>query len=422
MGILYELTLAIGFLFYLPGAFCRRRLPHRGWAMRLGRYPAKVRRAIEGRRPVWLHAVSVGEAVAARPLARALIDADPARGLVLSTITPGGFAMATQVAGAVPVYFPLDFRASVTRALDALRPGALLLVESEWWPTMLRLTRRRGVPIAVVNGRLSPRAFRRYRRARGWAARLLRDIDLFLMQSQGDADRAIELGAPPERLRVTGSLKWDASVGARPSPEAIREAAARLGLAPDDPAPVIVAGSTHRGEEAAVLSAFRAVREASPRARLIIAPRHLERVAEVETEAREAGFDVVRASAPAGGWDVAVVDRFGELARYYGLAHAVFIGGSLVPHGGQNPLEATSLGKPIVFGPFMHNFAEIAERLMEHGAARQLASVEELSPVLRLMCADTGGSRVMGARAQALTERSQGALARTLAALQPLLR
>ena len=423
MGLLYELAVLLGLLLYVPRALLRRRLPHRGWTMRLGRYPRQVREALGGRRALWLHAVSVGEVLAVRPLARALLSADPQTPLALSTITPGGFQVAAaQLSPVVPIYFPLDLRACVTRALDTIRPRALLLVECEWWPTVIRLTKARGASVVVVNGRLSERAFRRYRRVAGWTRRLLQDVDCFLMQSEADARRVAELGASPGRIQVVGSLKWDSSVGTRPSPEVIGETAARLGLSRDHL--VVVAGSTHRGEEDVVLDAFAQVRDFTPRARLILAPRHLERLGEVERLSREAGFETVRCSAASAStsWTVALVDTFGELARYYGLAHAVFIGGSLVRHGGQNPLEATSLGKAVVFGPHMENFAEIAQRLLEAEAARQLRRPEELAPVLRLLCASTGGTRMLGMRAQAVTERSQGAVVRTLAALRPFLR
>jgi 3-deoxy-D-manno-octulosonic-acid transferase len=249
---------------------------------------------------------------------------------------------------------------------------------------------------------------------------MLAEVDLFLMQGQADADRIITLGAPRGRVRVMGSLKWDASLGIRPSPAAIQEAAVALGLNGDEA--VIVAGSTHRGEEAAVLAAFRAIQADQP-ARLIVAPRHLERVAEAEQLARQAGFSVVRLSQAGGGgrWEVGIVDTFGELPRYYGVATIVFVGGSLIPHGGQNPLEAAGLGKPILFGPSMENFAEITEQLLAHRAARQLASWKELAAELRDLLANPTEALACGRRAQELVERSQGVAQRTLDAIRPFL-
>lgn len=423
MQLLYELVLLVGLLLYLPRAVWRRRLPHRSWSMRLGRYPAQVIEYVRGRQTLWVHAVSVGEVLAAQPLLRGLEEAYPNHPLALSTITPGGFELAVKYVGerGVAIYFPLDLRACVSRALEALHPRALLLMESELWPFAIRLARARNIPIAIVNGRISPRAFRRYGWVKRWLTGTLNRVDLFLMQSQTDADRLIALGAPLVKVHVVGSLKWDASVGTRPTPQALQEIAARIGL--NGQAPVLVAGSTHRGEEHAILQAFQSLRASHPAMRLIIAPRHLERLAEVETLVRHAGFTVIKLSqaVSAGAWDVGLVDTFGQLSSYYGLATVVFIGGSLIPHGGQNPLEAASLGKPTVFGPSMHNFEAIAHQLLAHHAARQLASGEALTPLLEELLASPAEAQAMGHRAQELTERFQGATQRTLTLLKPLL-
>lgn len=423
MWLAYEILFLIGLLLYLPKALWRRRLPHRGWSMRLGRYPEAISERLKGRRSIWIHAVSVGEVQAVRPLVRALAQRVSQDAMVLSTVTPGGFEVASQqMAGrGLAIYAPLDLHGCVRSALDALHPRCLLLVESEFWPTVIRLTKARGVPIAVVNGRISSRAFPRYRCIARALTGTLKRMDLFLMQSQTDAERIIQLGADPARVIVTGNLKWDASLGARPSPDAVRETAARLGLNGEEP--VIVAGSTHRGEETTLLEAFRAVRALHPNVRLIVAPRHLERVGELADLIRDAGFTASRLSQGngRGAWDIGIVDAFGELPSYYALANIVFIGGSLIPHGGQNPLEAASLGKPIVFGPFMHNFADIAQQLTAHQAARQLESPAELTTTFQALLTDRADTLAMGARARALTERSQGAVQRTLDALQPLL-
>lgn len=423
MWTIYELLLLIGLLLYLPKALWWRRLPHRGWSMRLGRYPTQVTERLAGRRALWIHAVSVGEVLAAQPLLQVLTQTYPHDPLVVSTITPGGFGVAEKLLGArgVPIYFPLDLTRCVTKALDVIRPRILLLMESELWPGVIRLAKARGVPIVVINGRMSPRAFRRYRRARPWIAGTLRRVNLFLMQSQADADCLLQLGALPEVVRITGSLKWDAGLSARPSPEAIRETAAHLGL--NGRQAVIVAGSTHRGEETLILQAFLALCASHQDARLIIAPRHLERLDEVEGEARQAGLRVARLSSVqnATSWDVGLLDRFGELSRYYGLATVVFIGGSLIPHGGQNPLEAASLGKPVVFGPSMHNFSEITQQLLGRQAARQLANKEDLIPALKVLMADPAAREVMGRRAQETIAQCQGATQKTLDLLQPLL-
>ncbi len=422
MWLAYELLLVLGWFCYLPAALWRRRLPHPGWSMRLGRYPAGVQAHLAGRRTTWIHAVSVGEVLAAAPLVKAIRRAHPERPIVLSTITASGFDVAAQqlADSGVAVYFPLDLRPCVRRALDALRPDLLILVESEFWPIAVRLATARGIPIAVVNGRISARAFRRYLWVKRWMAGTLARIDLFVMQTQADADRAIALGAPRERVLVAGSTKWDASIGARPTAEAIQETSAHLGLTPQDA--VLVAGSTHRGEEGALLTAYRELSASFPTLRLILAPRHLERLGEVEWLIRRAGLTPVRVSQPAASWRVGLVDTFGELPRFYGLATIAFIGGSLIPHGGQNPLEAASLGRAIVFGPHMHNFVEIAERLLVHKAAWQVKGADELAMVFSRMLAHPEEAQAMGHRARELTERSQGTLQRTIEAMEPFLK
>ena len=423
MGLLYEAFFLAGFLLYLPNALWRRRLPHAGWRMRLGRFPESVTRVLRARPSIWVHAVSVGEVLAARPLLRGLRRAYPDTPLTLSTITPGGFSVASSlgIEDLVPIYFPLDLRGCVRRSLEVLRPRALLLMESELWPQALRLTRARGTPIVVVNGRLSPRTFRRYRLVRPWLKTLWATVDRFLMQTREDAERLQQLGAPRDRVQVVGGLKWDAGLQARPAADVVQATARRLGLHEEDV--VIVAGSTHRGEETVVLEALRAVRSATSPARLILAPRHLERLAEVEVLVQRAGFSIRRTSQLTEGssWEVALVDTFGELPQYYSLATIVFIGGSLIPHGGQNPLEATSLGKPILFGPSMHNFADIAQRLLEHHAARQVPDGAGLIRACWELLADRRAARDMGARARVLTKQSQGATQRTLDTLQHLL-
>jgi 3-deoxy-D-manno-octulosonic-acid transferase len=308
----------------------------------------------------------------------------------------------------------------VRRAFDAIHPRALILVESELWPTAIRVAKQRGIPVVVVNGRISPRTFRRAQWLTPWLRGLLTQVDGFLMQSELDAERIIACGAPRAAVQVTGSLKWEASLAARPSPESIREIAQRLGLNGQEA--VIVAGSTHRGEEAALLNAFRALRGTHQSARLIVAPRHLERLSEVEGLIQKTGFTPARLSQASRGtpWNVGLVDRVGQLPRYYGLATVAFIGGSLIPHGGQNPLEAASLGKPIVFGPFMHNFADIAQQLLTHQAARQVTDGRQLTMVLKELLAQQPAAQEMGRRAQALAERAGGATARTLELLRPL--
>lgn len=424
MWFIYEILLFLGLLLYVPKGFWRRRLPHRGWLMRLGGYPASIRQRMTRPGAVWIHAVSVGEVMAAQPLIQKLLAGDPQAPLALSTITPTGFQVASRIVGerGVVIFAPLDFRFAVRRALALIRPRIVLLMESELWPTLIRLTTARGIPLVVVNGRVSQRAYQRSLRVKRWLAPCVQRLDLCLMQTDADAKRLIRMGALKERVKVLGNLKWDAGVAARPPQDEWDALRHRLGLKPDEP--VIVAGSTHRGEETELLNAFHVVRASVHAARLIIAPRHLERVGEIEGLIRQrqlAGQRTSRLLGTPERWDVAIVDTLGQLPTYYGLATVVFVGGSLIPHGGQNPIEPASLGKPVLVGPWMHNFAEITERLLTHQAVWQVHGGSELTTHLTRLLADGAAAAMMGRRAQELTEESLGCAQRTLDALAPFL-
>ncbi len=418
MWFLYESLYLLGLLVYLPKTIWRRRLPHPGWSMRLGNYSPQIRQRLVGRQSIWVHAVSVGEVLAALPLIRLLTEAYPQHPLVLSTITPTGFAVASRQAmdGVIPIYFPLDLQGCIRRSLETIRPRILLLMESELWPGVIRQVHARELPIVLINGRISPRTFHRYRILKRWMQGLFDNVNLFLMQSPIDADRLREIAGPRDNIHVSGSLKWDASLGSRPAPERIQTLRQHLRVTDTDT--VIVAGSTHRREEKFLLQAFRAVQANYPNARLIIAPRHLERLSEIQTLIHRERFQLMRVSQMQNKpWDVALVDTMGELPTYYGLATLTFIGGSLIAHGGQNPLEAAGLGKPILFGPFMHNFSEIAQQLLHHQAARQLSDSDELVSAIQELLSHPATMAMMGRNAQELVERSRGASRRTFEAV-----
>ena len=286
----------------------------------------------------WIHAVSVGEAAAAAPLVRGIRGRWPALGIVVTTVTPTGARIVAGELGRVAThrYFPIDLPGPVRRALGAVRPRFFVGMETELWPNFLRALASRGVPSMIANGRISDRSFKRYRLVRPLVARMLARITVFAMQSEEDARRIIALGAPAERVVVTGNLKTDLV----PAPSST-DWEALLGLGPDDL--LWIAGSTHRGEEAAVLDVFERLRPQFPALRLVLAPRHPERAAEVERLIAERGLRPIRRTAlgPGGAARGAAVilDTVGELADLYRLAAVVFVGGSLVPAGGHNMLE-----------------------------------------------------------------------------------
>jgi 3-deoxy-D-manno-octulosonic-acid transferase len=382
---------------------------------------------VDAEESIWIHAVSVGEALTARALAADLKARYPRLRLFLSTTTIAGQQVARRSLSSVDAvfYFPFDWTFIVRRTLRLVRPRVFIMMETEIWPNLLRACRALGVKTVLINGRISSRSYPRYRLVRRFFRRVLADVDRCCMQSEESARRLVELGADPSRVTVTGSLKFDslelppATAHGKPRERVLRF----FRLSPNRP--VIVAGSTLRGEEAAVLRAFARIKTALPSALAVIAPRHPERFGEVERIAREAGFVTTRRSElpidaePRA--DVIVLDTLGELAQLYQLATAVFVGGSLVDHGGHNILEPAIFGKPIVFGAHMQNFKEIADTFLTNGAAIQVRSQEELGDALLALVTDPVRRARLGAAARALVEANRGAKTKTLDVIADLL-
>lgn len=426
--IIYTILLYAFFILASPWFLVqvlRKEKYRAGLAQRLGRYPAEIREELRGKRCVWVHAVSVGEVLAAAPLVKALAAALPDRRVVLSTVTLTGHRVAKEkTAGAATViYFPLDFPFAVRRALDLVRPELIAIVETELWPNAIALAAARGIPVAIVNGRISDRSFRGYRRLRPALRGILPLVARFSMQTALDAERIGELGAPAGKIVVGGNMKFDC--GLSPSGDAgTREARASLGIRGGGP--VVVAGSTHRGEEELVLDAYDAARRAFPGAALVIVPRHPERREEVKAlcEARGAGC-VLRSRAAAGetlpAGAVLVADTIGELVRIYRAADAVFVGKSLVDGGGQNIIEPACMGKPVVFGPSMHNFREAAELLLSNRGAIRVADGRGLAEALVKLLGDAAAREELGRRAAEAMAGSRGATRRNLELLLGLL-
>jgi 3-deoxy-D-manno-octulosonic-acid transferase len=368
---------------------------------------------------LWLHAVSVGEVGVAATLARALPPEIP---LLVTTITPTGQerARAAFAGRAEVAYLPFDLGFAVRRFFRRHQPRALVLVEGDYWPLVLREARRRGLPIAVINGRVGDRGFRRMRRLRRLLGPLFSGVGRFGVQSGEDRDRLLALGVEPGRVAVTGNLKYESPEPAR-KPEL--EAALRT-LAGGRP--ILLAGSTMAGEEAMVLDAFHHIDDG--RALLVLAPRHPERWNEVEALLRSRGEDFVRRTALApspsgssGSPAVLLLDSLGELAGLYRLAAAAFIGGTLAPTGGHNPLEAARFGVPLAVGPSMHNFREMAEAFDRAGAWRRVADAGELGAAWREWLESPDAAREVGGRALRLVEENRGALARTLEMLEEVI-
>jgi 3-deoxy-D-manno-octulosonic-acid transferase len=422
--LLYTLLLTVGFVLAMPWFLWKGRGSGkylRTFRERMGRLPASLN--VDGDRSIWIHAVSVGEVLAARPLLPALRERFPGHRLFVSTTTMTGHAVARKSLRGVDglFYAPFDFPHPVRHALEVLNPSLLVLVETELWPNLIHEAHRRGTRVALVNGRISPRSFPRYRRLRALLAGTLAEIDLYLMQGEAHAERIRALGAAAERVRVTGNLKFDAV-----PPGRLPERLVRLLQAGGASRPLWVAGSTVGGEEELVLRAFHRVRTDVPDARLLVAPRHPERFDAVPALVEAAGFRCLRRSAldPAAWMDgeVLLLDTLGELSEVYALASVVFVGGSLVPAGGHNILEPAVAGKPVVVGPHMENFQEIAEQFRAEQAVVQVASADELGGCVSSLLLDDERRSLLGSRARDLVGRNRGAVDRSADALAALVR
>ncbi len=412
MWILYQLATALALTVAGPFLLARRGRHYlESLPGRLGR----CREEASGERPLWIHAVSVGEAAVAATLARALPADLP---LVVTTITPTGQARArAELAGRAAVcYLPFDLGFAVGRFFRRFRPRALVLAEGDLWPLVLERAKRAGLPVVVVNGRVSDRTFPRLLRLRPLARRLFRRVDVFSVQTSADRERLLELGIPATRIAVTGNLKYD-TAEPEPRPDLERQLAALA-----DGRPILVAGSTMAGEEGAVIEALRGL-GGGERALAVIAPRHPERFDEVAGLLRAAGLATARRSAlpESGRPDAVLLDSLGELSGLYRLAAAAFIGGTLVPTGGHNPLEAARFGVPVAVGPSMENFREMAELFDRAGAWRRVEDARALGRAWEAWLADPAAAARVGAAGAAIVEANRGALARTLALLAPVL-
>lgn len=393
-------------------------------AQRMGYLPVSFN--LDADESIWIHAVSVGEALTARALFADLRERYPGLRLFLSTTTLTGQQIARERFQDLDAifFFPFDLPPFVNRTLRLVRPRLFIMMETEIWPNLLRACRRQGVKTMLVNGRISSRSYPRYRLARGFFRQVLADVDRFCMQSEESARRIIDIGADRARVTVTGSLKFDSLES--PAVAAGRGAGRVLRYFRVPPGrPVFIAASTLKGEEAPVLAAFAAVRRTQPSALLVIAPRKPERFSEAEALARAEGLRVVRRSELAVDAepraDVVILDTFGELAHLFQVGTVVFVGGSLVDHGGHNILEPAVHGKPIVFGPHMQNFAEIADTFLRNQAAVQVEDAAGLTATVVRLVGDSVERARLGAAARALVEANRGAKPRTLEAVAALL-
>jgi 3-deoxy-D-manno-octulosonic-acid transferase len=427
MYTIYSVSIVLFFAILSP-YFLYQAVRHRKYIrnlpQRLGYLPLSFN--LDAEESIWIQAVSVGEVLTVRALLPQLRERYPRLRIFVSTTTMTGQNVArTNVQGVDGVfYFPLDLTFVVRRTLAVVKPRLFIMMETELWPNLLRECRRAGVKTMLVNGRISARSHPRYMLARRFFRRVLADVDRFCMQSEESARRIIEIGAPRERVTVTGSLKFDSLEIPGSVPDRGHNRVLRYFRIPPE-RPVIIAASTLRGEEEPVLDAFQRIRATWGNALLIIAPRKPERFVEAERLAQQRGWRVARRKElPVDAEprvDVVILDTIGELAQLYQIATLVFVGGSLADAGGHNILEPAVFGKPIVFGPHMHNFAEISRTFLENRGAVQVHSATGLETVLVELLSDPVRRASLGAAARALVEANRGARQRSLAVITQLL-
>jgi 3-deoxy-D-manno-octulosonic-acid transferase len=426
--LLYDIALMASALVLVPYYLLRglgqgkRRL---GIRQRLGIYGDHRLGQLQGKQVIWVHAVSVGETRAAMPLLRALKKTYPEYALVVSNVTETGH----EVAGNIPevdlcLFFPFDLSWVVRSALRQLRPALIIIVETEIWPNFVRLARRNEVPVVLVNGRISDRSFPRYRLGSFLVRPILEKFSALCMQSELDAQRIRLMGAPPQKVEVTRNLKFDMTMST-PDQDTVSRLKKIFQL-PEESL-VLVAGSTHAGEEQTIVSLYRKLVGEGGKVVLALVPRHPERCRSVGDMLSNLGTPFVLRSAlqenqgPMEPGEVLLVDSVGEMLNLYAVADLVFVGGSLVPVGGHNILEASLLKKPVIFGSYMQNFKEISRMILEVGGGIQVFSEEDLALAVHRLLGDSELRRSMGESGYALLQQNAGATARTLAVIEKVL-
>jgi 3-deoxy-D-manno-octulosonic-acid transferase len=410
--LLYAIASVALFLLALPVLLTHRKLRH-GIPQRFGLYKRSLDLG-RGRPRIWLHGASAGDLLSLQPMMKELKVRLPGCCIVVSTITNSGQEMArSKLAEAdVVVYAPYDLPGATARAMRALRPDLLVLEYTEIWPGLIRAAHRAGARIALTNGRFNPAKLGRYRLLFGLIGNPLRSIDCFLMRSDEEAERALLLGAAPDRVWATGNTKFDALIF---EPPPGREEALRREMGIDPRAPVFMAGSTHEGEEELLIEAYRRLAERHPGLQLVVAPRYVERAGRIMALAIGAGLGVRlrSAGAAAGSAPVVVLDTIGELAAAYRLATLVFVGGSFVTRGGQNVLEPAAQGKPVLFGPYMENFKDSVQVLQGRGGL-QVQTPEQLIRVADELLSRPDQLAELGLLARRAVTAIRGASARNV--------
>ena len=422
MRLLYNLVFPFALVAILPRYLLRmfRRGDYRqDFAQRFARYTPELRAELSRGEWVWIHAVSVGELLIALKVLRELHRRQPAWRFVVSstTSTAHALALAKRESWWIPVYTPIDFPPFVRRALDLVRPRAVVLTESEMWPNFVWTAARRKIPVLLVNARVSPRSARRYRRFAAFLRPVTRHLAAVGLQEEEHAELWSGLGVAGSRLQVTGSVKFDPEDDGH-EPRDFRPVLRAHGIQEHDP--VLLAGSTHDGEEEILAEAFIALRATAKGLRLLVAPRHVERSREILARLSGTGLRVALRSDPPGNEtpDVLLIDTTGELRDWYRCADVVFIGKSLSGTGGQNPVEAILAGRPVLFGPHMENFAALRAALLATTGAMEVSDASSLAQAAGALLADPARRASIVEKAMLALRPHKGATARTAAMIE----
>jgi len=408
--MLYDIGFFMFSLFYLPTLIFKGKL-HGDFLERFGIYGFAKKRILEAAKgAIWIQAVSVGEVGVCKSLVAGLRSGFPDRKIIISTITKTGNDLAKKLFShdAIIVYFPLDFSVIVKKVVALIRPSVYIMIETEIWPNLLKEMSRHKIPSILINGRISDRSFGRYRIAKPFLAHTLKRIGRFSMQSGLDAERIASLGAPEGRVDITGNMKFDVEI--KTDSRAMETLRETLALKADEE--LLVAGSTHPGEEEIIIGSFMELLADFPKLKLLIAPRHIERGPEVREAVTKAGLGTPRAF---------VLDKIGYLVSAYSFATLVFVGGSLVRHGGQNPIEPAIFEKAVIFGPHMFNFKDISAAFLKNKAAIQVSNGEELVEAARALLKDDATRSRLGRRARETVMSGRGATEKNLDMIKKML-
>ncbi len=421
-NLVFPVLLAVMLPYYLL-RMARRGGYRQGFLQRLGRYAPDVKDRLAAPRRIWMHAVSVGEMYVALRFIEGWRQAHPDAAFVVTTNTSTAHRLAERTMNPADVllYFPVDLPPVVRSVLDRIQPVRVIMTEGELWPNLLREVHRRGIPLALINGRVSDRSFPRYRRLRALFGPVLNRFDTICAQGRQDAERFLAIGADPVRVVVTGSAKYDVALQAPGDPVRGRDMLARAGI--PESALVLVGGSTWAGEEDLLLDHYRRCKAAHPGLVLVLVPRHAERREAVLAAIRARGLSVVQRSAtgdqpaPVAAPDVLLVDTTGELRHVYTVGDLVFVGKSLTQHGGQNVIEPAACGKAIVVGPHMENFPDVMRDLRAADAIVQVADAMQFDIAIERLLGDPDSRRAYGNRARAVADAGRGGIRRMVEAI-----